>query len=243
MSNARVQDAKITLIPSIYNPQTIVSYANSDTNLVRTRLSDYLVSTGATIDQISTDTVWSYVRNRYLQNEDAFLNKYQLGFAGYDNSSGGSNLIRMNAYFSTVNYHAIPTSLSVADTNLFQFYANSASKKIVTTNQPIITPERATSYFTEILAVFYCFEVFPITLFAFLNSIIVIIFIGVLLLSIVTERLNNSKDLQLLTNLTHRTYWIANWIYDFCLCLILISLLTIVVKVRTLKERKFRFYR
>jgi hypothetical protein len=138
----------------------------------------------------------------------------------------------MNAYFSTVNYHTMPTSLGGAATNLFQFYANSSSKSIVTTNQPIITPTTTGSYIAEVLSVLYCFEVFPITLFSFLNSIIATIFIGILLLTLITERLNHSKDLQLLTNLTKRTYWISNWIFDFSLCLILIALLTIVVEVR-----------
>lgn len=230
--NDRTTDAKITFQPSMYNPQTIVSYANSDTNLVQTRLTNYLAATGATIDSITTDTVDSYVRNRYHETEDIFVNKYQISFAGYDNSSGGTNAMRMNAYFSTVNYHAMPTSLTAASTNLFQFYANSSRKNIRTTNHPILTPRIGGSYISEVLAVFYCFEIFPITLFAFFNGIIAIIFMGVLLLPMVAERLNNSKDLQILTNLSRKTYWISNWIYDVCLCLILISLLTIIVKVK-----------
>jgi len=147
----------------------------------------------------------------------------------------------MNAYFSTVNYHTMPTSLGAAATNLFQFYANSSSKSIITINQPIITPTTTGSYIAEVLSVLYCFEVFPITLFSFLNCIIATIFIGILLLTLITERLNHSKDLQLLTNLTKRTYWISNWIFDFSLCLILIALLTIVVEVRQNKIHSFFF--
>jgi hypothetical protein len=231
-NNERIVDAQITLIPSIYNPQTIVAYANSDVNLAQTRLYNYIISTGATIDMISSDNVLNYVRDRYYQSEDIFLNKYQLSSAAYDNGTVLLPSLRMNAYFSTVQYHTMPTSLGVAATNLFQFYANSSSKSIVTTNQPIITSTRAASYIAEIISVLYCFEVFPITLFSFLNSIIATIFIGILLLTLVTERLNHSKELQLLTNLTKRAYWIANWIFDFGLCLILIVLLTIVIIVR-----------
>jgi hypothetical protein len=233
LNNARVTDAQVTLIPSIYNPQTIVAYANSDVNLVQTRLLNYLTSTNATIDQITTDTVLSYVQARYYQSEDIFINKYQISFAAYNNGTSISPSLRMNAYFSTVNLHTMPTSLGVATTNLFQFYANSSSKSIVTTNQPILTSPPSGNYIAEVLAVLYCFEVFPVSLFSFLNSIIVTIFIGILLLTLVTERLNHSKDLQLLTNLSKRTYWISNWIFDFLLCLILIALLTIIVKVRS----------
>jgi hypothetical protein len=139
LNNERVTDAQVTLIPSIYNPQTIVAYANSDVNLVQTRLLNYLTSTNATINQITTDTVLSYVQARYYQSEDIFINKYQISFAAYDNGTSISPFLRMNAYFSTVNLHTMPTSLGVATTNLFQFYANSSSKSIVTTNQPILT--------------------------------------------------------------------------------------------------------
>ena len=47
MSNERIVDAKVTLIPEIYNPQTIVEYANTDANSVQTRLYNYLINTGA----------------------------------------------------------------------------------------------------------------------------------------------------------------------------------------------------
>ncbi|CAF1233873.1 unnamed protein product [Adineta ricciae] len=231
MSNERIPDAQVTLEPSIYNPQTIVAYANNDNNLVRTRLINYLTNTGASVDEITTDTVLSYVRDRYYQSEDIFINKYQTSYAAYNNGSSGSPILRMNSYFSTVSYHTMAVSLGVAATNLFQFYANSPNKSIITTNQPIITPTRGASYIAEVLSVLYCFEAFPISLFSFLNAIVATIFIGVLLLQLVTERLNNSKDLQLLTNLTKRTYWLSNWLFDFCICLILIALLTVIVEI------------
>ncbi|CAF4304068.1 unnamed protein product [Rotaria sp. Silwood2] len=230
-NNPRVTDAQVTLIPSIYNAQTIVAYANSNGNDVQTRLLNYLTSTGATIDNISDDNVLNYVRDRYYESADVFVNKYQLSFAAYYNATSVSPSLRMNAYFSTVNFHTMPTSLGVAATNLYQFYANSTSKSIVTTNQPIITNPKSGSYLAEIIAVLYCFEVFPISLFSFLNSVMATIFIAILLLTLITERISHSKDLQLLTNLTKRIYWFSNWIFDFSLCLILISLLTIIVKI------------
>ena len=226
LNNERVIDAQVTLIPSIYNPHTIAVYADNDRRLI-----DYLNSTGASIDEIKTNNVSDYVRDRYHQSADIFINRYQLGSSAYNNESETTPTLQMNAYFHTVNLHTMPTSLGVADTNLFQSYANSSEKRIVTTNQPIITYPKSTSYITEILAVLYCFEVFPVALFSFLNSIIVTIFIGILLLTLVTERLNHSKDLQLLTNLKKRVYWISNWIFDFTLCLLLIGFLTIIVKV------------
>jgi hypothetical protein len=232
-NNERVVDAQMTLIPSIYNPQTIVVYASNESSLAKTRLLSYLRNTSADIDEITNDNVQDYVRDRYHRSADVFLNKYQLSFAAYTNQTLVSPYLQMHAYFSTVQFHTMSTSLGVAATNLFQFYANSSSKSIVTTNHPIFTKPRGASRIADVLSVLYCFEIFPIALFSLLNSIIAMIFIGILLLTLVSERLNRSKDLQLLTNLTKSIYWFSNWIFDIVLCLILIALLTAIVKVRS----------
>jgi hypothetical protein len=189
------------------------------------------MNNGGTIDEISTNSISNYVQERYLQSANVFINKYQLSFATFFNSSSS---LEYDAYFSTVNYHTMPTSLSVATNNLLQFYSNSTSKSIQTINQPILTTTKASSYIAEILSVLYCFEVFPVSLFSFLNSILVTIFIGILLLALISERVNHSKDLQLLTNLSRVIYWLSNWIFDFLLCLILCGIITIIVKVNDL---------
>ncbi|CAF4163607.1 unnamed protein product, partial [Adineta steineri] len=139
VQNNHVVGAQVTFQPSIYNPQTIVTYANNNGTNARTHLMNYLQNTGATIDEISSDTILSYVQNRYYASEDIFVNKYQIALALYNNLTSTSPSLTFNSYFSTVNYHAMPVSLSAASTNLFQFYANSTTKKITTTNQPIIT--------------------------------------------------------------------------------------------------------
>jgi len=40
--NDRVKDAQRTLLPTMYNPQTIVTYSNNDGNNAQARLNDYL---------------------------------------------------------------------------------------------------------------------------------------------------------------------------------------------------------
>jgi len=230
--NSRIAGAEVTLLPSIYNTQTIVIYANNNESDAQTRLIDYIQNTGATIDEISNDTVLSYVRNRYLTSEDVFINKYQMAFALYNNLTSSIPSLTFNSYFSTVNYHAMATSLSVGSTNIFQFYANSSAKKIITTNQPILTTSNiytATQRFFEII---YCFDTIPLSLFNFLNSVIAALFTSILLVPLIQERVSHSKDLQLLTNLTKRSYWLSNIIFDLCLCFILSALLTIIVKVK-----------
>lgn len=54
---------------------------------------------------------------------------------------------------------------------------------------------------------------------------------SILIVAIIQERVSHSKDLQLITNLSKRTYWLSNFIFDLCLCILLCVLLTIVVKV------------
>jgi hypothetical protein len=230
--NSRVEGAEVTLLPSIYNPQTIVIYSNNNGNDAQTRLIDYIQSTGTTIDEISNDTVLDYVRDNYLTSEDIFVNKYQIAFAVYNNLTSSVPSLTFNSYFSTVNYHAMATSLSVASTNIFQFYANSSAKKIFTTNQPVLTTSTATTVEERFFQILYCFDTIPVSLFNFLNGIVAALFMSILIVPLIQERISHSKDLQLLTNLSKKSYWFSNIIFDLSLCLILCSLLTIIVKVR-----------
>jgi hypothetical protein len=169
-----------------------------------------------------------------------------MGIGLYNNLtlSATPNLV-FNSYFSTVNYHAMPTSLSVGSTILFQFFAGSSAKKIITTNEPIITTVSAYTVGERFFEIIYCFDTIPLSLFNFLNSIVAGLFISILLVPLIQERISHSKDLQLLTNLTKRSYWLSNIIFDLCLCFILCGLLTIIVKVKQmfvlLKSKLFRF--
>jgi hypothetical protein len=229
--NSRVPNAAVTLLPSIYNPHTIVTYSDNNESNVQTNLINYLQSTGATINQISTDTVLNYVTSQYLTSENVFINKYQMAFASYNDLASSVPSLVFNSYFTTVNYHAMPTSLSVASTNLFQFYANSTAKKIITTNQPILTTSTTTTALAQFFQILYCFDTLPLSLFNFLNSVLATLFISILIIPLIQERITHSKDLQLLTNLTKRSYWLSNFIFDVLSCFILCILLTLIVKV------------
>ncbi len=229
--NARVEGAEVTLLPSIYNPQTIVTYSNNNGSNARTGLMNYIQSTGTTIDEIFNDTILNYVLANYLTSEDIFVNKYQIAFALYNNLTSSVPSLTFNSYFSTVNYHAMATSLSVASTNIFQFYANSSAKQIITTNQPILTTSTTSTMSNQFLQVLYCFDTIPLSLFNFLNSIIAALFIAILIVPLIQERISHSKDLQLLTNLKKRSYWFSNTIFDMLSCFVVCILLTIIIKV------------
>ncbi|CAF0922953.1 unnamed protein product [Adineta ricciae] len=231
LQNGYVKDAEITLLPSIYNPQTIVMYANNNGNNVQTRLTNYLQSTGATIVEISTDTVLNYVRDQYLLSIDAFVNKYQVGFAAYNNLTSAAPSLSIDSYFSTVNYHTMPVCQSVGSTNIFQFYANSSAKRIITTNKPILVASSTTTTLERFFELIHCFDTLPLSLFNFINSISAAIFISILIVPLIQERISRSKDLQLLTNLRKKTYWFSNTIFDIGLCFVLCVTLTIIIKI------------
>ncbi|CAM4954605.1 unnamed protein product [Rotaria socialis] len=231
LQNERVVDAQVQLQPSIYNPHTTIIYANNNASSALLRLNTYLTNTNATIDQISTNTIVNKVVSEWTESEELFVNKYQMGFGLFNNLTSTNLLLTFEVYFSTVNYHTMATSLNVATTNLFQFYANSSLKSIVTTNQPLLTNKKLLTgqyFFFEMI---YCFDTLPLSLFNFINSILAAIFIGILSSNVIRERLTHSKDLQLLTRLSKVTYWFSTAIYDFTLCLILCSILTIIVKI------------
>ena len=231
LQNDRIIDAQVSLIPSIYNPQTIVTYFNNNQSHVRQRFLNYLTGAGATVDEISNDDVLGYILPRYYQSADTFVNKYKIGFASYDDPTSLSPILKFNAYFSTVNYHTMPTSLAIAATSLFQFYANSSTKNIITTNQPISKTVTVLTAQARAFENLLCFDSLPVSVFNFLFCIIATLFISILIPVYISERVNHSKDLQLLTNVKKRIYWLSNLIFDFSFCLALCSLLTIVLKV------------
>lgn len=231
LQNRRYPDAQIQLIPSIYNPHTIVTYANNNGNNAQTRLRNYLVNTGADIQELSDNTIGNYVLSQRAQSEYNFINRYQIGFALFNNLTTSSPSLTFDTFFSTVNYHGMGTSLAVAATNLFQFYSNSSSKMITTTNQPIVIRSESSTGQAYFFQLIFCFDTIPVSLFNFINGIIAAIFISTLCLNIIHERTSHAKNLQLLTGLSKLTYWLSNALYDFILCLLLCSFLTIIIKV------------
>ncbi|CAF1280253.1 unnamed protein product [Rotaria sordida] len=227
LQNERVKNAQVTLIPSIYNPQTIVIHSNENGNQIKGYLKNYLTNMNANIEEISTNNIIDYILSRNNNSYDTYVNKYQMGFS----IDKRSTLVIFNVFFSTVNYHTMATGLSIATTCLFQYYANSSLKSIQTINQPILTSSASVTARAIFYDRIYCFDTVPLSLLNFINSFIASIFISILALNVIRERISHSKDLQLLTNTSKKLYWFSNFLYDLTLCWIVSALLTIVVKI------------
>ncbi|CAF3997885.1 unnamed protein product [Rotaria sp. Silwood2] len=72
LQNDRIIDAQVTLLPSIYNPQTIVTYSNNNESYLSQRLLNYLTNAGAIVDEILKDDVLKYLLPKYYQSADTF---------------------------------------------------------------------------------------------------------------------------------------------------------------------------
>ncbi|CAF1351988.1 unnamed protein product, partial [Didymodactylos carnosus] len=236
LQNDHIKNASVQLIPSIYNTQeqqqTVVIYGNSN-NTPLINLRNYLsVNQNINVEQITTDTIMSYVQQRYNQTEMLFMYKYQIAQSFYLNLTATLPLT-FDAYFSTVNYHTMAVSLGVSMTQLFQYYSNNSQKEIITTNMPLITTSNSTSTSSsELLQKLMCFDALPQTLFGFLNTVLAVIFTSIFLIQIIKERRTHSKNLQLICNhLSYFIYWLSNFVYEFVWSIIMCTLLTIIVKI------------
>ena len=67
--------------------------------------------------------------------------------------------------------------------------------------------------------------------FNFLTSLTVAFIMSFILMHVAKERMNGSKNLQLLSGTHKITYWTSNYIFDYAICLYNICLLIIVIAV------------
>lgn len=100
LQNRRYPDAEMQLIPSIYNPHTVII----DPSNTQSSLRAYLLGTNANIEEVVSNRIVDYVRSQWNSSENTFITKDQMRL------SLSSNLTT-DAYHSTVNYHAMATSL------------------------------------------------------------------------------------------------------------------------------------
>lgn len=106
---------------------------------------------------------------------------------------------------------------------VFQFYGNSSSKRILTITQPLLISSGTLGGQTLFFQRIFSFD-----------TILVSIFISLLVLNLLRKRTSRSKDLQLLSGLLKFTYLFSHAMCDFILCFMIISLLSVIVKVNML---------
>ena len=163
----------------------------------------------------------SFILQKRKDNLKNLVNNY---YTAYSFDVYNSSVVFATAYFSTMVYHSSATILNEITNIFLAFYNsnNSNSKKTITTyNTPI--PRNSTSIldFNDLNFLKYlsCIDILPLSTLNYINSVIFAIFISFFVIHVGKERINGSKHLQLLTGLKFTIYWLANFLFDFIICL------------------------
>ena len=101
---------------------------------------------------------------------------------------------------------------------------NKTDKSITTINRPLSSND--SNYIgDEFLKYLGCFDILPLSIFNFSTSLIVAFIMSSTVMHISKEKMNGSRNLQLLSGSHRITYWISNYIFDYLICLINIALI------------------
>jgi hypothetical protein len=173
-------------------------------------------------------TVESYVLQKRKDDINNLVKSY---FAGVSMSSDG-DLLSFVAYYSSMAFHSSANLIHEISNILLAYYnSNSFQKTITTYNAPIAANSSLNNGSNDFLSYLACIDSFPLSLFNFLNSILIGLIISSIVMSIGKERSSNSKTLQLLSGTHYVTYWISNHIFDWLICIINSIAIVCVLKV------------
>nr|QUF59430.1 ATP-binding cassette transporter Abca3-like2 [Brachionus angularis] len=215
-----------------YSTHTIPYYVKGeiDTTPVNNLINNYFTQIrlpGVSLLKLDNDSINEYVLSYRKSNVKNLLNNYYAGFVL--NLTNNTDL-SATFYYNSLAFHSSANILNEIDNLIFNFLTNDYSKSISTINVPIQSNNTlsGTSNFLEVLA---CIDSLPVSLLNFINSIIVAFMIGIMVIHIAREKVNGSKQLQLLSGTHYMTYWFSNYLFDFLIHLINISLIVIFLKI------------
>ncbi len=213
---------------SQYGRQQIPYYVAGNDPTITALMSAYHVNSvpGATFVNYPENTINADVLAKRTSNVSAFIGDYYMSFALAN--LGGS--LYASAHYNTLAFHSPAACVARVSNMLLQFISGSGLKSITTVNSPIpstYTLSNQTSYL-QLLA---CLDSLPVSLLNFFNAVIVAFIISIMVMSVARERLNGSKQLQLLSGTHYSVYWAANYLFDLAVCLVQISTLVIALKV------------
>jgi hypothetical protein len=177
--------------------------------------------------------VFGYQKDSYTR----LLNDYFFGMQWRITEPFDINSLKITAYYSKMAYHSAGAILNeISNLLLSLLSSNSLSKTIKTYNAPFMSDE--TRYTGDNLVKYLgCFDIIPLSLFNLVTSIVVAFMISSLVMHISRERLTGSKSLQLLSGTQGSTYWISNYIFDYFLCFVSVSLLIVAISFAALARR------
>lgn len=148
-------------------------------------------------------------------------------FVGMSLDATSSTAFTAEVFYSTVVFHSAGAIINEIDNLLLQYMKSSTAYSITTYNAPLPKASTGSASSSTFLDVLPCLDIMPLSLLNFLNSILIGFIIGILTMHISREKINGSKQLQILSGTNYSSYWLANYLFDwpiafFNLCSIVI---------------------
>jgi hypothetical protein len=224
---------------STYPSNTIPYYVNGtvSTSSFQSFLSSVYTSSnrpGVTLQNMSTSDLNTYVLNLRKSSIMNLLNTYYFGMSFYLQSS--TNL-QATVYYNSMALQSAGNILNEVDNLIFQVAMGGSTGYSISTTNAALRQNTSTSGFSGFINVLPCFNSLPYTLLSFFDSVIVAFMIAIVTMNMSRERLNGSKQLQLLSGTDYYTYWLSNYLIDWPVFVFnIVSLLVVLLIVNSAKN-------
>nr|UOU03315.1 ATP-binding cassette subfamily A3-like 2 [Brachionus rubens] len=215
-----------------YSTQTIPYYLKGsvDTTQLSAHVKNHFSQSkipGVTLSQLDNDLVNEHVLSLRKSDIKNMLKNY---YVGMSLNLTNTSKLSVTGYFSSLAFHSSANLINEIDNLVLTYLTNDPTRSIKTENVPLAANNTlsGTSNFLELLA---CIDSLPVSLLNFINSIIIALMIGIMVLHVGREKVNGSKQLQMLSGINPITYWLSHYIFDLIIHLINISLIVIALKI------------
>lgn len=242
MSSARTRSKRLLFDINSYGSQEIPVFVSNFNPLdpVQQMLQRfYSYSRRPKINLIKpvTQTISDFVFSKHNSSLNSLVSQY---FFGYQWTVPLDNAQMMNVnsyditlYYSRLAYHTSAIGVhEISNMLLTLLNENQLNKSINTYNYPIPpTGKDSTYYGDDFLKYLGCFDILPLSLFNMAVALLYAFVISLNVMHVAKEKQNESKQLQLLSNTSYFIYWLSNYLFDFALCLLNISLFVAILAV------------
>lgn len=216
------------LTPYNYSTQTVPYSLTS--SAPTTNIESYLnarFSNAITLEKVSSN-LNDYVLDKRKNDIKNLVRNYYMGMSL--NLSSADKLYA-TIYFSSMAYHSSANILNEIDNLILYVASNYTSQyKINTINAPLASNTSLSSS-NQLLEVLPCLDTMPFSLLNFINSIIVALMIGFMVMHVGRERNNGSKQLQMLSGIHYATYWLSNYCFDLIVYFFNVSSIVLALKI------------
>jgi hypothetical protein len=211
-----------------YKKQQVPYFLQGNTSVISNSLTPYTINSlpQSSFILMNSSSINNNILNIKKSNLTALINDYYIGM----NLNYINNTLYATAYYSTLAYHTSASIINNIDNLILQIIVGDNSKSLNTINSPLAS-SGSLSNTTNYLLLLACLDSLPISLLNFITSIIVAFIMSIMVISMTRERFNGSKQLQLLSGIHYSTYWISNYLFDLCVCILQLASMVIILKI------------